>query len=525
MKEPTYGSTFDFNELRSSLAKTLLDESTKNRLTFNLCGKSSKKCNGQDVFACLDLHNPKDAGVTQKILGYDQKMIWEDGRLHFESTGESCGTGSKNYSLTILMECSYSLAEKQYSLYPTVKDQCNLIVHFKTEKACLEVPGNVKNAKCFGKNFDLVPLGNQNFQVKAGKSKDLFYIGLCQPTLYGHNLQCPKGSTICLVKDDPSLNASEKFLNVGSMTSDPIPASKGVVFLNLTSNTPCKSGKTHESHIGFYCDRNVEFEEPEFIGTIDDCSHYFKWNTKFVCSSENACQVKNPKTRDILDMSSLSGHRFSVTNENDTSKVYFFSICSAPGEPCMGQNTGACQFDKTKSQSTQMGIVNSELTILESGAIFLNYTSGSICDFHKKHSTRIQFICINGEQKEGPTLIEDKDCEILIHFNTKLACPKNDVCKTRSPDGNSEIDLEALINNQENYIAKVNETNLPNEKAPVQYVLNVCRPLVSRYSLNCQGAACKTIIDATGKHEEELVSFFFSKFLDKIISHWFKLSL
>lgn len=204
-------------------------------------------------------------------------------------------------------------------------------------------------------------------------------------------------------------------------------------------------------------------------------------------------------------MSSLSDTRFIVKNPNDTSKTYYFSVCSVVGDPCLGQS-GSCKVDKS-GQSTQIGSMNTDLRVDESGAIYLMYTGGSVCSIQKKTSTRIQFICINGEQKEGPVLIEDVGCETLIHFNTKLACPKNDVCKTKTPDGNDEIDLEVLINNQENYVAKVNETALPNEKDPVQYVLNVCRPLVSKYSLNCQGAACRTVIDPkTGKHEQEFVS-------------------
>lgn len=202
-------------------------------------------------------------------------------------------------------------------------------------------------------------------------------------------------------------------------------------------------------------------------------------------------------------MGSLANTKFIANNPNDTSKSYYFSICSSVGEPCL-ESSGSCEVNRL-GQSQKIGEMNENLHVDENGSIYLIYKNGAFCTQNLKKTTKIQFICINGNQKEGPVLIEDTNCEILIHFNTKLACPKNDVCKTKTPEEDDEIDLEALINNEDNYLAIVNETTLPNEKSPIQYIINVCRPLVSKYGLNCQGGACRSVVAKDGKHEQEMV--------------------
>lgn len=203
-------------------------------------------------------------------------------------------------------------------------------------------------------------------------------------------------------------------------------------------------------------------------------------------------------------MTPLSSIHYTVNN-TDSTKVYHFSVCSSVNDPCL-EGVGSCVVDSKTGQSTQIGKNNTDLKVDSSGQIYLQYNDGSRCDGNKKRTTRIQFICINGDQKEDRVLIEDTECETLIHFNTKYACPKNDYCKTRAPDGIGEINLEVLIKNHDNYVANINKTNFPNEKSNVRYILNVCRPLVSKYSLNCQGAACKTELQPNGKHEFEIVS-------------------
>lgn len=95
--EPIFNITFDFNDLHSTLAKTVVDELTQNQITFNLCDKSSKLCNGQNVFACLEFHGVNKG--KQKILGFDQNLKYTNGRIQFDSVGEECLNGEK-YSLT-----------------------------------------------------------------------------------------------------------------------------------------------------------------------------------------------------------------------------------------------------------------------------------------------------------------------------------------------------------------------------------------------------------------------------------------
>lgn len=92
-----------------------MDESTKNKITYNLCGSSTKTCNGHNnVHACIDLHRSNE----QKILGYNQSLHWENGRIHFDFKGELC-KDNLNYSLTVLLECAYGASES--TLFPSVR--------------------------------------------------------------------------------------------------------------------------------------------------------------------------------------------------------------------------------------------------------------------------------------------------------------------------------------------------------------------------------------------------------------------
>lgn len=182
------------------------------------------------------------------------------------------------------------------SNFQAPSSQCAYTVHYKTELACLPAPN--KLAKCYGKNFNLVPLVNDNHQVRIPGSKDFFYIGLCHPTLYGHNILCPPGSSICLVKGDTSLNVRDRYLNVGSMTSEPQFISSNKNVLKLTSDTVCKGDTHYSSFVNFHCDRTVSVGEPVFM-TEDNCVYYFNWRTKYACGEKTPCQAKLPNGIDM----------------------------------------------------------------------------------------------------------------------------------------------------------------------------------------------------------------------------------
>lgn len=123
------------------------------------------------------------------------------------------------------------------------------------------------------------------------------------------------------------------------------------------------------------------------------------------------------------DLSELSGHQYTVKRDNSE---YVFGICSEPKKPC-NDNAGACLV--TGGQSSSMGLANSQLHFLDeqSDSPVLVYESGSVCEtMNKQWTTRIEFICQTEGMTARPTIVENSNCSLIIHFVTKLVC-KNEV--------------------------------------------------------------------------------------------------
>lgn len=376
----------------------------------------------------------------------------------------------------------------------------------RTPQACPPLPENVKNAKLYVKTptnkiLNFKSLQSSNHEVVDGRD---FHIGF--PILYGHNMMCEAGTSICYVNPNES-DPLKKYLNMGSMTSDLKYTKERGAYLQLTSNEICENDKKYKSEIIFECDPLISGDGvPSFKGT-SNCTHRFVWQTSHACiENEKPCQLTTSDGQ-FYDFSSLRAIQYKANHPNNTFKAIHFSICSPADSPCEG-DVGSCIVlwkDANSRQITNAGYFNSTLQIDSSKNIYLLYENGAKCNADgRKFSTKIEFVVADNEDDEVSVLVED-DCEIVVQVKTLLANAnvKNCIAKTLDDE---EIDLSALIDYEGNYIASVNEKTLPNEaKENIQYLMNVCRPLNSKYSLNCVGntAACRTVIK-DDKHEEEL---------------------
>jgi hypothetical protein len=437
------------------------------------------------------------------ILGFTSQLLWNNGQIRIEYKGEKCDD-TRNYTTNILLHCDYSPLKNDFlGVFPH-SDKCEINIVMRTPVACLPLPDHVKNAKMIvttpsNKILNFKSLQTSNHEVENGTN---FYIGF--PILYGHNMMCEAGTSVCFVNISAT-DSSRRYVNMGSMTSN-LKFEKGNVVSRMTSNEICEKGKTFSSEIVFECDRLITGDGyPSFKGT-SNCVHHFEWKTSLACVDEKPCQLSTSDGQ-FYDFSSLSGVEYSTMNPKMPNKTIYFSVCS-PAKMCEG-NVGSCVM-KTVSENerriTFAGNFNSTLQIDESKNLFLLYENGATCNANgKKFTTKIEFLIADNEDDEVSVLVED-DCEIVIQFKTLLANANMKNCIAKTPN-DEEIDLRALIDYEGNYVAKVNETALPNETSThnVQYLLNVCRPLNSRYSLNCHGntAACRTVI-IDDKHEKEL---------------------
>lgn len=406
--------------------------------------------------------------------------------------------------MNVMLHCDYSGNKNDFLGAFHESRQCEATVILRTPLACLPTPQNLIKPKCIvkssdGKVFDFNSLKDTNHKT-VGPNRTTFIIGICNPVLYGHEAACEAGTSVCLY-DSHAKNASRQYKSLGSMTED-FQIQKETISLKMKSNEVCEGDRKFSSKIIFICDRLATVSFPTYHSMID-CTYIFSWPTILACPDRKPCQASNAETGVSFDFSSLAGIKYEAINLNNTEEKIIFSVCSNVGEPCLEQ-TGSCVVKTKNQQSTKAGIANDNLK-LESKNPYLLYEDGAVClRPGNKFTTRIDFICADNAFDEQPVAVED-GCAITIQFKTLLACGNIKNCIAKTSD-DEEIDLSPLIDYDGNYVATVNETTLPKEKNPIQYLLNVCRPLNSKYSLNCRGAAgaCRTVIEENGKHESEM---------------------
>jgi insulin-like growth factor 2 receptor len=442
------------------------------------------------------------------FAGYgEQKLFWNDGSFRFSYTGQKCNS-THNYTLTVLLMCDYDTNSHNNLGVFHHGDSCDIVSVMHTSSACLPKSETYKNTKCFLKNgagqiLNFESLRNTNHRIERPDGKE-FIISICDPVLYNHESACEAGSSVCLF--DSKAEGTERYKNIGTMNQD-FQLNGKLVELKLKSKEKCsRTGLNYESIIIFECDKLAENGYPSFSHFNEDiCQYVFQWPTAAACVEKSSCHATNPDTGLSYDFSQLSGVQFEASISNKTDKKIVFSICSEAKDPCM-KNTGSCLVKTKNNQSTQAGIVNNELKI-DGKNPYLLYESGAICEkIGQNYKTRIDFICADNLHDEGATVIED-GCNIVIQYRTLLACGYLKNCIAKKLNG-EEIDLSPLIDFDGNYEAKVNSKTLPKEASDeIKYVLNICRPLNSFYSLNCRGTsgACRTVLDKkTGKHEKEM---------------------
>lgn len=122
-----------------------------------------------------------------------------------------------------------------------------------------------------------------------------------------------------------------------------------------------------------------------------------------------------------FDLSPLAAQTFNVSNQG---KSYAFSICNAVGSPCPSA-VGACQLSGGNGSETAipLGLFNHYLQFNQTGSPYLEYKTGATCEgINKNWSTKIEFICASEGMVEGPVIVENDNCTLVVHFVTHLVC-------------------------------------------------------------------------------------------------------
>eukprot|EP00099_Drosophila_melanogaster_P028964 NP_733167.2 lysosomal enzyme receptor protein, isoform B [Drosophila melanogaster] len=530
LKEPIYGSTFDFSGLHSDLAHVVKSMNIGgDQFEFNICGNLSRTCNGEsNVAACL-----KRQG-KEYILGRQHELFYNNGNMFLKyKSGAKCdnGTADKpNYQLHVMFSCDYTLDAQPMHVTPYANEVCSFYISYRTPLACLSIPEGLQSNSCrvgdtkSNGTFDLMPLSDSNYHT-SNRQGAFFVINVCKPVLYGENSMCPAGSSVCLF-DSKATNPKERFINFGNVQTHPV-VEKGQLLLRHESPTPCakNSSANYTSVIYFSCDKFIRNAHPEFAGLgADSCTYQFNFATPLACNDLKPCTAFT-STNELLDLSSLSSKPARTLLKDG--KNYTIAVCAHAGAPCQ-ENGGACY--EQNSTTISLGNSNSQLRFNQTGSLYLLYEDGAECSTAtgmRRWSTKIEFVCANNATKDNGAstaggsdslkIIEDSNCQLLIQYQTPLACREPIRCKATTyvdhtndglgSSGDELIDLTPLISATDNYEARVELPASMEHLVPktTKFFLNVCRPLVPKYQLGCAGgsAACMAKVTAAGAPEEE----------------------
>ncbi|XP_055901792.1 cation-independent mannose-6-phosphate receptor [Eupeodes corollae] len=542
--EPVYNYTFDFTSLSSDLALTATSN-LGDIFEFNICRNLTKTCNGQqDVSACMK------RGKQEYILGTQQQLTYKSGKMFFTFTNGSKCKDNTLYQLNVILGCDYTMDKLQSQVTAYNENDCSFYILLETSAACLPAPDAVKSNLCTAKDpstghtYNLLPLSDSNHRV-YDRNGSMFVINVCKPVLYGEAAMCPPGSSVCRVIDMNDTKDSDRFVNYGTVEANPI-VENGQLLIRHKSDTPCNATHNYTSVIKFGCDRNIEYGSPDFMGK-KGCMYEFSWLNAMSCNTIEPCVTYDPISGFKYNMNSLKNETYNLVLNG---KNYTFGICTDAGSACL-EHDGACE--SINGQSTSLGITNSNLLLNPTGSPYLLYITGASCQPKDKTatttywSTKIEFVCatdgaagqtivvgdgtssastasssssssLSSSSSSGPKIIENSNCQLLIHYQTKLACQNQITCKTRGygsatsvMDGNTssdrhDMDLTPLISTTDNYQAEVSSSISQSEVGKsMKFYLNVCRPLVSKYGLGCPGgsAACMATVMGQSTPEEE----------------------
>ncbi|XP_031848611.1 lysosomal enzyme receptor protein [Nomia melanderi] len=474
-------------------------------LRIQLCTPLKQKCKGKDGYAICLIRNKEEIGIGK----FPPEVKIKNGRIMFVFIGSDC-TAKEKYITKIIMKCDYAAGNNSLpELMPHTLDGCELHLIWKTALAC--GPQTVSNCTVInnGSHYDLSSLtkysenyviylgsGNSSSLVDSGNSSSLvdngkIILNVCHSVIFEYDALCETKSGACLQK------TKSEYVNLGDVAQRPL-FEDGKLKLKYQDGSMCKVRNITEPHIKttitFICDFEAIKTEtsPEYVGGSKECHYQIIWKTAAACSVESLrnhsattagkCTVTNPLTNFVYDLQSLMKEDYYATAQNGTQ--YKFAICKSPVNTICTAETGICS---TKN-GVSMGKYNTNL-IWQEGGPYLNYTDGDLCEGGQHHYTVIAFVCgAEGVSKE-PLVMEQKPCQLIIHWNIDLVCEKRIKCASM----NYETDLSSLIKSNRNYVVKVNET---------EFHINICRPLIPVPSLTCAhgSAACKATLNSNKEY-------------------------
>ncbi|KAM4815966.1 cation-independent mannose-6-phosphate receptor [Urocitellus parryii] len=486
VKDPRHGNLYDLRPL--GLQDTVVSAGEYN-YHFRVCGKlSSDVCPTSDtskvVSSCQEKQGP---GGFHKVAGLlTQKLTYENGLLKMNYTGGDTCHQVYQRSTTIFFYCDRA-TQKPVFLRET--SDCSYLFEWRTQHACPPfsvIECSFKDGA--GNSYDLSPLSrySDNWEaVTRTGATEHYLINVCKSLAPQAGTEpCPSEAAVCLLD-------GSKPVNLGRVRDGP-QWGDGVIVLKYTDGDLCPDKiRKKSATIRFTCSESQVNSRPLFISAVEECEYTFSWPTAAACpvrsSVHDDCQVTNPSTGHLFDLSSLSG-RTGFTAAYSEKGLVYMSICG-DNENC-APGVGAC-FGQTR---ISVGKASKKLTYVDQ-VLQLVYEDGSPCPSKSglSYKSVISFVC---RPEAGPTnrpmliSLDKQTCTLFFSWHTPLACEQATECSVRN--GSSIIDLSPLIHRTGGYEAYDESEDDTSDTNPDFYI-NICQPLNPMHGVPCPAgsAVCK----------------------------------
>ena len=241
---------------------------------------------------------------------------------------------------------------------------------------------------------------------------------------------------------------------------------------------------------------------PRFKG-MTDCEMDIEWITDYACPAARLEGVMSncsflSKEGDVhFDLSSiqkkgtfeLEVHGDNLTGIHNTpNHTLVFNVCSGLSRDSMAKcgasewySNSACLSDGTTK--SVIGSMKDAKLLYSDGQLYLLYKgakqdSGIYCpEEHVSPTTTINFICDPESDPGEASFVSFQDCNFLIEFRTKHACPPaiKYAVDCVWNNGSHTVDLSPLSLSWSNHFGYKMNTEQTNDTK--LYFLNVCRPL------------------------------------------------
>ncbi|KAI6052130.1 cation-independent mannose-6-phosphate receptor [Marmota monax] len=486
VKDPRHGNLYDLRPL--GLQDTVVSAGEYN-YHFRVCGKlSSDVCPTPDrskvVASCQEKQGPEGFHKVAGLL--TQKLTYENGLLKMNYTGGDTCHQVYQRSTTIFFYCDRT-TQKPVFLRET--SDCSYLFEWRTQHACPPfsvIECSFKDGA--GNSYDLSPLSrySDNWEaVTRTGATEHYLINVCKSLAPQAGTEpCPPEAAVCLLD-------GSKPVNLGRVRDSP-QWRDGVIVLKYTDGDLCPDKiRKKSATLRFTCSESQANSRPLFISAVEECEYTFSWPTAAACpvrsSVHDDCQVTNPSTGHLFDLSSLSG-RTGFTAAYSEKGLVYMSICG-DNENC-APGVGAC-FGQTR---ISVGKASKKLTYVDQ-VLQLVYEDGSPCPSKSglSYKSVISFVC---RPEAGPTnrpmliSLDKQTCTLFFSWHTPLACEQATECSVRN--GSSIIDLSPLIHRTGGYEAYDESEDDTSDTNPDFYI-NICQPLNPMHGVPCPAgsAVCK----------------------------------